>query len=63
VDRLFIVSSSSLRPRAKAAISAGVAVSKPTTSSMPGSSGSAMVKPLLTMPTTTSFASMPSLRR
>ncbi len=36
-------------PRAKSAMSCGVAVSKPTTSSMPGSFGSAMVKPFETV--------------
>ena len=46
-------------PRAKSEISCGVAVSKPTTSSIPGSSGSAIEKPFETMPTTTSRASMP----
>ena len=37
----------------------GVAVSKPTTSSMPASFGSAMLNPFDTMPITTSFAPMP----
>ena len=49
-------------PAAKSAISCGVAVSKPTTSSMPASSGSAMEKPLDTMPTTISRAGCPSSR-
>src|SRR5436190_11400674 len=50
-------------PRAKSETSCGVAVSKPTTSSMPGSFGSAMEKPFETMPTTTRRASMPDARR
>ena len=50
-------------PRAKSEISCGVAVSKPTTSSIPGSAGSAIEKPFETMPTTTSRASMPDARR
>ena len=50
-------------PRAKSAISCGVAVSKPTTSSMPASFGSAIVKPFEIMPTTTSWASMPDAWR
>lgn len=48
---------------ANALIACGVAVSKPTTSSMPGSRGSAMVKPVAVMPTTMSLASMPEARR
>ena len=44
-------------------ISSGTAESKPTTSIIPASSGSAMVNSLLTIPTTTSFAGMPDLRR
>ena len=43
---------------AKSAISAGAAESKPTTSIMPASSGSAMVNPLETIATTTSLAGM-----
>jgi hypothetical protein len=50
-------------PRAKSEMSCGVAVSKPTTSSIPGSAGSAIEKPFETMPTTTSRASMPEARR
>lgn len=50
-------------PRAKSEISCGVAVSKPTTSSIPGSAGSAIEKPFETMPTTTSRASMPEAWR
>jgi hypothetical protein len=50
-------------PRAKSEISCAVAVSKPTTSSIPGSAGSAIEKPFETMPTTTSRASMPDARR
>src|SRR5262249_31053575 len=50
-------------PRAKSAISCGVAVSKPTTSSMPGSAGSAIEKPFETIPTTTNRASIPEARR
>ena len=50
-------------PRANSEISCGVAVSKPTTSSMPGSFGSAIEKPFETMPTTTRRASMPDARR
>ena len=38
-------------------MTAGTVVSKPTTSSMPRSFGSARVKPLEVMPTTTAFAS------
>jgi hypothetical protein len=45
--------------RAKSEMSCGVAVSKPTTSSIPESAGSAIEKPFETMPTTTSRASMP----
>src|SRR5262245_30099055 len=48
---------------AKSAMRVGAAVSKPTTSSMPASFGSAMVKLLATMPATTSFASGFSARR
>ena len=55
--------SSQRAPRAKSEMSCGVAVSKPTTSSIPGSSGSAIEKPFETMPTTTSRASMPDARR
>src|SRR6185295_701575 len=43
--------------RTKSAMTAGAVVSKPTTSSMPRSFGSAIVKPLEVMPTTTAFAS------
>jgi len=50
-------------PRAKSAMTAGAALSKPTTSSMPASWGSAIEKPLDTMPTTTSLAAMPDSRR
>jgi hypothetical protein len=50
-------------PRAKSEISCGVAVSKPTTSSIPGSDGSAIEKPFETVPTTTSRASMPDALR
>ena len=55
--------SSQRAPRAKSEISCGVAVSKPTTSSIPGSFGSAIEKPFETMPTTTSRASMPDAWR
>ena len=41
------------------AITAGAAVSNPTTSSIPASSGSAMLNPFDTRPTTTSLAAMP----
>ena len=41
------------------AMSRGVAESNPTTSIVPASSGSAMLNPLDTIPTTTSFAGMP----
>jgi hypothetical protein len=41
-------------------MTAGAALSKPTTSSMPASWGSAIEKPLDTMPTTTSLAAMPT---
>ena len=50
-------------PRAKSEMSCGVAVSKPTTSSIPGSFGSAIEKPFETRPTTTSRASMPDASR
>src|SRR6058998_1805510 len=50
-------------PRAKSEMSCGVAVSKPTTSSIPWSDGSAIEKPFETMPTTTSRASMPEAWR
>ena len=50
-------------PRANSEISCGVAVSKPTTSSMPGSFGSAIENPFETSPTTTSRAGMPDARR
>jgi hypothetical protein len=52
-----------IEPRAKSEISCGVAVSKPTTSSIPGSAGSAIEKPFETMPTTTSRASLPDRSR
>jgi hypothetical protein len=55
--------SSQRAPRAKSEMSCGVAVSKPTTSSIPGSAGSAIEKPFETIPTTTSRASMPDVRR
>lgn len=45
--------------RAKSLMTAGVAVSKPTTSSMPASFGSAMLNPFEVIPTTTTFAAMP----
>jgi hypothetical protein len=51
------------RARAKSARIAGVPVSKPTTSIMPASSGSAMLNPFDTMPTTTSLAGMPDRSR
>src|SRR5436190_6085805 len=44
---------------AKSAITDGVAVSKPTTSSMPASFGSAIVNPFDAIPITTSFAPIP----
>jgi hypothetical protein len=50
-------------PRAKSEMSCGVAVSKPTTSSIPRSFGSAIEKPFETMPTTTSRASIPDAWR
>src|SRR6478752_3460002 len=50
-------------PRAKSEMSCGVAVSKPTTSSISGSAGSAIEKPFETMPTTTSRASIPEAWR
>jgi hypothetical protein len=50
-------------PEAKSEMSCGVAVSKPTTSSIPGSFGSAIEKPFETIPTTTSRASMPDAWR
>ena len=42
--------------RTKSEMTAGMLVSKPTTSSMPPSFGSARVKPLEVMPTTTALA-------
>jgi hypothetical protein len=56
-------SRSSGRARAKSAMTAGEPVSKPTTSSMPPSSGSAMLKPFDSIPTTTSLAGMPVFSR
>jgi hypothetical protein len=50
-------------PRAKSEINCGVAVSKPTTSSIPGSFGSAIENPFETIPTTTRRASMPDAAR
>ena len=47
------------RPRANPVMRPGTAASKPTTSSMPASSGSAMEKPVDVMATTMSRASMP----
>ena len=44
---------------AKSASSCGTAVSNPTTSSIPASSGSAMLNSFDTIPTTTSFAAIP----
>jgi hypothetical protein len=49
-------------PLANCAMSRGVAVSKPTTSSIPGSADP-IEKPFETMPTTTRRASMPDARR
>jgi hypothetical protein len=54
---------SSGRARAKSAMTAGEPVSKPTTSSMPASFGSAMLKPFDSSPTTTSLAGMPVFSR
>src|SRR6185312_1538441 len=48
---------------AKLAMTDGVAVSKPTTSRMPPSSGSAMLKPFDTIPITTSLAPIAILWR
>ena len=48
---------------AKSVMIDGVAVSKPTTSSIPASFGSAIVNPLDTMPITTSFAPIPMIWR
>jgi hypothetical protein len=50
-------------PRANSETSWGVAVSKPTTSSMPGSFGSAIEKPFETIATTTSRAGIRDARR
>ena len=50
-------------PRANSEISCGVAVSKPTTSSIPGSFGSAIEKPFETIPTTTRRAGIREARR
>lgn len=47
------------QPRAKSAISAGAALSNPTTSSMPVSSGSAILKPVAVIPMTISLALIP----
>ena len=44
-------------------MTSGAEASNPTTSSMPASSGSAMLKPLATSPTTISFAGMPVCSR
>ena len=44
-------------------MTAGVAVSKPTTSSMPASFGSAMLNPFEVIPTTTTFAAIPRADR
>jgi hypothetical protein len=49
--------------RAKSAITAGAAASKPTTSSVPASFGSAMVNSVAVRPTTTSLAAMPVCSR
>lgn len=49
--------------RAKSAMTGGVDVSKPTTSSMPASFGSAMLNPFDVIPTTTSLAGMPRASR
>ena len=51
--------SSSQRPAAKPETTSGVAVSNPTMSSIPGSLGSAIVKPFETIPTTTRRAGIP----
>ena len=56
-------SRSSGRARQKSAMTAGVPVSKPTTSSIPASSGSAMLNRFDTIPTTTSLAGMPVFSR
>lgn len=50
-------------PRIKSAITAGAAVSNPTTSSMPASFGSAIENFVAVMPVTTSFAAMPLFLR
>ena len=42
-------------------MTAGAEASKPTTSSMPASEGSAIVNPVAVMPTTISLAGMPGL--
>ena len=47
----------------KEEMTCGVAVSNPTTSNIPESFGSAIVKSLATMPTTTSLASIPMFWR
>ncbi len=62
-DRLFSVFAPGAYARMKSAMTDGAAVSKPTTSIMPASSGSAMLKPFDTMPTTASLAAMPVSRR
>ena len=49
--------------RTKSAMTDGTALSKPTTSSAPASSGSAIVKPLEVIPTTISLAWMPIFSR
>ena len=50
-------------PLTNSAIACGVAVSKPTTSSMPASLGSAMLNPFDAIPTTISLAAMPMRSR
>ena len=50
-------------PATKSAMTPGTAVSMPTTSSIPASSGLAIVNSVEVMPTTTSFAAIPDLRR
>jgi hypothetical protein len=49
--------------RAKSAMTGGVDASKPTTSSIPASLGSAMLKPVDVIPTTTSLAGTPRASR
>jgi hypothetical protein len=63
VRRAFATSRAEVYARAKSAMTGGVAGSKPTTSSIPASSGSAMLNPFDVIPTTTSLAGIPRASR